>query len=80
MGFGMEDHGRLVEEVIFRLSPEEWIEGSQAHSGKEGFQEHRRDIQRLRVKSMMLSEKYKYFDRTRVGGGLHFNKWVEVKS
>lgn len=42
MGFGIEDHGRLVEEVIFRLTPEEWIEGSQAHRGKEGFQEHRR--------------------------------------
>ena len=42
MGFGIEDHGRLVQEAIFRLSPEEWIEGSQAHRGKEGFQEQRR--------------------------------------
>lgn len=42
MGFGIEDHRRLMEEVIFRLTPEEWIERSQAQGGKEGFQEHRR--------------------------------------
>lgn len=42
MGFGIKDQGRRLEEVIFKLSLEKWIERSQVHRGKERFQEHRR--------------------------------------
>lgn len=57
MGFGIKDQGRLSEDVIFKLSSEEWIEGSQAQREKKNSKNREEYIQRPRGKSMILSGK-----------------------
>lgn len=57
MGFSLEDQGRVLEAVIFKLSLEEWLEGSQAHKGKKDSTNKEKYLWRLRVKNIIISGK-----------------------